>query len=211
MDFSKYIDISPLISNETAVFPGDQVFQRDEVMSCKKGDHLTLSSIKTTVHIGAHADASNHYHKEGVGISERSLNYYLGACQVVDVSAANSKLIKLSDIELSQITQKRVLFKTMSFPNPNHWTNDFMALSVELIKALSAQGVITLGIDTPSVDPATSKTLEAHHCIYQNNLAILEGLVLNKVPSGLYELIALPLKIKDCDASPVRAILLPKN
>jgi len=38
-------------------------------------------------------------------------------------------------------------------------------------------------------------------------MAILEGLVLNDVPAGKYELIALPLKLVGFDASPVRAIL----
>jgi arylformamidase len=38
-------------------------------------------------------------------------------------------------------------------------------------------------------------------------MAILEGLVLNNVPEGVYELIALPLKLVGFDASPVRAIL----
>ena len=67
--------------------------------------------------------------------------------------------------------------------------------------------MITIGIDTPSVDPGSSQTLEAHQSIAKNNMAILEGLDLSAVTEGLYELIALPLKLKGADASPVRAVL----
>ena len=89
MDFSNYIDITPVISADMAVFPGDQPFERKVVMDCNNGDHLTLSSIHSTVHIGAHADASNHYHKEGEGIEKRSLDHYMGGCQIIDVSTVS--------------------------------------------------------------------------------------------------------------------------
>lgn len=210
MDFNNYIDITPLISGEMAVFPGDQVFTRKVVMDCVKGDHLTLSSINTTVHIGAHADASNHYHKEGQGIEKRSLDYYMGDCQVIDVSKMSGPVIEPIDFNLSKVKSKRVLFKTLSFPDPNNWNNDFFGISVAVINALAGAGVITVGIDTPSIDPASSKTLDAHLCIYKSNLAILEGIVLSEVQEGRYNLMALPLKIKGCDASPVRALLFNK-
>ena len=64
------------------------------------------------------------------------------------------------------------------------------------------------GIDTPLIDPADAKDLLTHQSVYKHNLAILEGLVLSDVPDGVYHLIALPLRIKDADAAPVRAILL---
>ena len=82
-----------------------------------------------------------------------------------------------------------------------------MALSPALVEELARQGVVLIGIDTPSVDPATSKELPSHQAIYRHDIAILEGVVLTSVNEGDYELIALPLKIKGADASPVRAIL----
>jgi arylformamidase len=100
-----------------------------------------------------------------------------------------------------------VLIKSGSFPDPDRWNPDFAALSVELIDALAARGVITIGIDTPSVDLQDSKDLPAHRAILKHGIAILEGLVLRDVEPGVYELIAPPLRLKDADASPVRAIL----
>ena len=206
----KIWDISPLVSKETAVFPGDVEFSRDVSMDFTKGNHLTLSSIATTLHIGAHTDASNHYHAKGKGIDARNLEIYLGPCQVIEVSVPKSARLFPKDIA-TPITAPRVLFRTNSFPNPNQWNNDFNSLSPELIEWLAEKKVCLVGIDTPSVDPADSKGLESHQAIFKNDLAILEGIVLDKVSPGNYTLVALPLKLQDADASPVRAILLEKE
>ena len=201
------IDISPVISEKTAVFPGDTPFSHDFLMQINQGDNLDLSTIKTTVHIGAHTDAPSHYHEKGVSIAERDLSYYVGACQVIEVSLPPSDRIR--PVHLTQdIKAPRVLFKTKSFPNPNQWNSDFVALSAELIEFLALKKVILVGIDTPSVDLAEDKLLESHKTIYKHNMAILEGIVLDHVASGDYDLICLPLKIAKADASPVRAVLL---
>jgi arylformamidase len=207
----KIIDVSPLISSRTAVFPGDQSFERKVALDFAQGDHLALSSILTTVHLGAHTDAPNHYHRQGQAIHERALEYYLGRCQVISVQLPRGERIELRHLEGIEIQAPRVLFKTGSFPNPDQWNGDFNSFSPELIDVLARKKVILVGIDTPSVDPAESKGLEAHQAIYRNGLAILEGIVLDEVPDGIYTLIALPLKIEGGDASPVRAVLVSGN
>lgn len=208
MKKTKIFDISPEISITTAVFPGDTPFSRNEVMSTKNGEHLTLSSISTTVHIGAHTDAPNHYHQDGCDIASRDLNYYIGNCQVIEISLPRNSRIQITDIDNIEISAPRILFKTNSFPDPNQWNGDFNALSAELVKYLKSKGCQLIGIDTPSVDLANDKELESHLAIYENDMAILEGVVLNDIKPGIYKLIAAPLKIKDADASPVRAILI---
>lgn len=65
-----------------------------------------------------------------------------------------------------------------------------------------------MGLDTPSVDPYSSKALESHNAIFRHDMAVLEGVVLTGVEDGVYTLIALPLKIQGSDASPVRAVLV---
>lgn len=201
-------DISPIISENIAVFPGDKSFSRNISCSFEKGNSFVLSSISGTVHLGAHTDAPNHYHPDGVGIDQRDLDYYLGGCQVIEVSKSPGERITLKDLEKKEITKKRVLFKTKSFEDPNNWNDDFNSLSPEVIEFLSNKGVILVGIDTPSVDPSNDEGLSSHNKIFEKNMAILEGIVLTKVPEGTYKLIALPLKIKEADASPVRAILV---
>jgi len=202
------IDISPLISEKIAVFPGDVPYKRNMTMDFKEGHHLGLSSISGTLHLGAHTDAPNHYHKDGKGMHERDLALYYGDCQVIEVSIPRSERIKPEHLGDKEITAPRILFKTNSFPDPNTWNLDFNSLSPELIERLVSNGVKLVGIDTPSVDPATDKELSSHLTIYKHNLAILEGIVLTHVEEGHYKLIALPLPLKDADASPVRAVLV---
>lgn len=200
------IDITPKITKKLAVFPGDIPFSREISMDFP-ADHLALSSIRTTLHLGAHADASNHYHAQGKGIEARPLERYLGECQIISVTLPRGARILPKHIK-EKITAKRILFCTKSFPNPNEWNNDFNSLSPELIESLADQGVFLVGIDTPSVDPADSKGLESHQALYRRDIAVLEGLVLDHVGPGSYTLVALPLPIVGADASPVRAVLL---
>lgn len=203
------VDISPLISETTPVFPGDTGFKRDVLMDFSQGDHLALSSVTTTVHLGSHTDAPYHYHPQGRTIEKQDLTRYLGAAQVVDATHIRDGAITLEDLPGLEIQQEKVLFKTNSFPHEGPWQNEFASLSPTFIVWLSEQGVQTVGIDTPSVDPATSKDLLGHQAIYQCDMTILEGLDLRQaVCSQAYTLIALPLKIAGGDASPVRAVLL---
>ena len=205
-----YIDISPLLHAKSAVFPGDTTFTHTVNMSLRAGDNIDLSDIKTTLHIGAHADAPSHYHQNGETIEHRSLSLYMGLSQVVEVDLPRGERIKLSDLKV-EIKAPRILFKTNSFPDPDLWNEDFNSLSPELIEFLHSKGVVLVGIDTPSVDPAPDKELPSHHALFKTNMAVLEGLILSHVTPGFFDLIALPLKISSADASPVRAILLPRG
>jgi arylformamidase len=203
-----YFDISPVISEATAVFPGDTPFQRNVLLDFKKGDHLLLSSMTTTVHLGAHADGPNHYDPNGIGIGERDLLPYMGRAQVITTGAPRGERIEMRHLPTIEISAPRVLFRTLSFINPNQWVADFNSVSVEVLDFLATKGVVLVGIDTPSVDPSDSKALEAHTAIAKHGFAILEGLVLDEIKDGLYTLIALPLRLQGVDASPVRAILM---
>jgi arylformamidase len=209
---TEYFDISPEISQSLAVWPGDEKYRRLVNIDFKEGGNLLLSSIQTTVHLGAHTDAPNHYDPDGEGIGERKLDYYLGPCQVITALKPPGSRILPEDLgvglEPVKILAQRILIKTKSFPDPNHWNSDFNSLSAELVEYLAERGVILVGIDTPSIDLFEDKLLLSHKAVYSRNLAILEGVVLDEVPDGIYTLVALPLRLKEADASPVRAILL---
>jgi arylformamidase len=202
-------DISPPITPSLAVWPGDTPPSREVLLDMRRGDNLTLSTLRATVHLGAHADGPNHYGAEAPAIDRRSLDYYLGLCQVVRVSTGRAARI-VPDQVAAPIAQPRVLFATETYPDPARWNADFAALSPALVDWLADRGVRTVGIDTPSVDLFDSKDLPAHRAILRRDMAILEGLVLHDVPEGTYELIALPLPLVGFDASPVRAVLRTK-
>jgi arylformamidase len=206
---SKIYDLTPKISSRLAVFPGDQAFERRVAMSMAAGSHLELSAMLATLHLGAHADAPSHYGLGAPSIAERPLGRYMGRAQVVRVIGLPPRGRVMPE-HVSSVRAPRVLIDTGSFPNPEQWSDDFNALSPELLEHLAAQGVVLAGIDTPSVDPADSKALESHQVLLRRDISVLEGLFLKDVPEGVYTLIALPLPIEDGDASPVRAVLLPE-
>jgi arylformamidase len=209
----KIIDISPLVSEATGVFPGDTAFRRSVALDFKQGHNLLLSSIQTTLHIGAHADAPNHYSPQGAGVDERDLSRYLGHCLVLHANVPRGVRVSKSHFgekwkNTSHWPSARILVRTDSFPDPDNWNSDFCSFDPGLIKEWAEAGVKLIGIDTPSIDPEDSKALEAHNVVARYDLAILEGLILGHVPEGYYTLLALPLKLKDADAAPVRAVLL---
>ena len=204
----RLIDISPAVHAGIAIWPGDVPYRRSVSCAFSDGDNLDLSSIQTTLHVGAHADAPSHYVPGGSGIDQRDLDRYYGPCQVMHVSAPRGHRILPSDLP-GPVTQPRVLLSTGTFPDPDHFNRDFAALSPELVHHLADQGVTLVGIDTPSVDLCDDAELRSHNAIAKRDLAILEGIVLQHVPPGSYTLIALPLLLRDADASPVRAALAP--
>ncbi len=200
-------DISPAIEERLAVWPGDTPPRREVLMDRRSGDSVTLSTLHATVHLGAHADAFSHVDKDQAAIEGRPLEDYLGPCQVVRVEIERGKRVGLTHLQIDEVHAPRVLIQTGTFPDPSDFTTDFAAIEPELVEALADRGVRLIGIDTPSVDLFDSKDLQAHHAFVRRGVAILEGLRLAHVPPGVYELIALPLRLVGFDASPVRAVL----
>jgi arylformamidase len=199
-------DISPPVDAGIPVWPGDTPFACALAWQIAAGASVNVSAITTTPHLGAHADAPFHTEPGGRRIGELPLAPFLGPCRVVAVPPA--PLIEpehLAGVELGD--PPRLLLKTGSVRDRVSFPEEFSALSPRLARRLVDNRVLLVGLDTPSIDPFTSKTLEAHHILFQNGVANLEGLILEDVPEGLYELIALPLRLMSADASPVRAVL----
>ncbi len=199
-------DISPPITDDLKVWPGDTPPTREVLCDMARGGNLTLSTLRATAHLGAHADAPSHYGADAPAIDQRSLAYYLGPCQVITVKAQPRTRIEPSAITVP-ITAERVLIHTGTYPDPHVFNDDFAAPAPSLIEWLADSGVRTVGIDTPSVDLFDSKDLASHLVCLNRDMAILEGLVLSAVLDGTYELISLPLPLVGFDASPVRAVL----
>ena len=199
-------DITPAVTGVLAVWPGDTPPSRELLADMKRGDSITLSTLRATVHLGAHADAPSHYGLDGASIESRSLDFYLGPCRVVRIPAPRGTRIPPSAIPAT-LRAERVLIATGTYPDSYAFNEDFAALEPATIDLLHERGARLVGIDTPSVDPFSAKDLVAHARVLAHDMAILEGLVLAHVPDGAYELIALPLKLEGFDASPVRAVL----
>lgn len=199
-------DLSPIIRPELPVWPGDTSFSSRLTMALAQGDAVNLSAVSTTPHLGSHVDAPVHTEPRGESFAELPLDPYLGPCRVHKVPPV--PLLTPRHVEgLDLGNPRRLLFKTESLPDRRTFHERFTALSPELAQLLAERGLLLVGLDTPSVDPFDSAGLDAHHLLLRGGVAILEGLVLDGVPEGVYELIALPLKLAGLDASPVRAVL----
>jgi arylformamidase len=200
-------DISPAIGPGFPVFPGDTAFSQRWTWKLAPGCPVNVSEITLSPHTGSHTDAPLHYDNGGDSIAEVALDAYLGPCRVVHAIGVGP-LVEPSHIA-SRLSgaPPRVLLRTYQKAPNARWDPSFTAIAPATIDLLHAHGVRLVGIDTPSLDPGESKSLDSHQRVRHHGMAILEGIVLDDVAEGDYELIALPLKISGCDASPVRAVL----
>ena len=204
----KLWDITPPIRPGIPVWPGDTEYRAEPLLGDGPGDSVNVSAITSTPHLGAHADAPFHVTDDGAAVAELPLEPFLGPCRVVEVPPEPLALPEhLTGIDLA--APPRLLLKTGSVPRQpwSTFPERFTALSPELARALGEAGALLVGLDSPSVDPFDSTDLPAHHALVAGGVVNLEGLLLADVPPGLYELIALPLRLEGLDASPVRAVL----
>ncbi len=199
-------DISPAIDASTPVFPGDTPYQQQWCATLSPDCPVNVSAITFSPHIGAHADAPLHYDAGGAAIGAVALQPFLGRCRVIHAIGCGP-LIEWRHIAHALAgLPPRVLVRTYA-KAPTQWDAQLAAYAPNSIERLADLGVQLVGIDTASIDPADSKTLDSHQVIRRRGLRVLENLVLDAVPEGDYELIALPLKLTSADASPVRAVL----
>ena len=200
-------DISPAIGPGSPVYPGDKPFALRWTWSIGHDCPVNVSELLMSPHTGAHADAPLHYDAAGAAIADVPLDIYLGRCRVIHAIDAGL-LVEPRHLESALANVPgRVLIRTAHRARIDAWDPDFTAIAPATIDRLHAAGVRLIGVDTPSLDPAESKSLDSHQRVRAHGMAILEGIVLDDVPAGDYELIALPLKIRGGDASPVRAVL----
>ena len=200
-------DISPPVHAGSPVFPGDTAYRQQWCATIGPGCPVNVSAITLSPHVGAHADAPLHYDEHGAAIGEVSLDAFLGPCRVIHAIGCGP-LIAWEHIAhaVNARLPPRVLVRTYA-QAPAQWDGALAAYAPATIERLADLGVMLVGIDTASIDPADSKSLDSHQVIRRRGLRVLENLVLDAVPEGDYELIALPLKLTTADASPVRAVL----
>jgi len=200
-------DISPPVHAGTPVFPGDTAYQQQWVATLGPGCPVNVSTLTLSPHIGAHADAPLHYQADGRSVGQLDLEPYLGPCRVIH-AIGKGALIEWEHIaHAARNLPPRVLVRTYERMPVDRWDPELPAYAPSTVERLADAGVRLIGIDTASIDPAPSKGLDSHQVIRRRDMRVLENLVLDDVPEGDYELIALPLKLMTADASPVRAVL----
>lgn len=207
---ARIFDISQRLHADVPLWPGEPAFELRRHATISEQCPVNVGALHTPLHAGTHADAPFHYDPSGATSADCELAPYLGPCVLLDVRHARGR-VEIEDVDWSAVAgAERVIFRTYA-RFPEQWDSNFTAIAPEVIARLRAAGVRLIGTDAASLDPEQSKTMDAHHEIRAGDMRILEGLVLDDVPPGRYELIALPLKIAGADASPVRAVLRETN
>jgi arylformamidase len=203
----KIWDISPPVDPSSPVFEGDTRYSQHWTWRMGPNCPVNVSAVTLSPHVGAHADAPLHYHSQGAAVGALDLEPYLGPCRVIHALKAGA-CVEIDELaHAGADLPPRVLLRTRESFAHASFDPHFKAIAPQALSWLADRGVRLVGIDSASVDPATSKDLPAHQVLLQRNVRVLENLCLDEVAEGDYELIALPLKWMHCDASPVRAVL----
>lgn len=201
-------DITLAISDQLISWPSDPTVSIRKTHLISQGNSCNVSELKFGSHCGTHIDAPYHFEEDGITVDQIPLDLLTGNATVFDIK--NKEKIDLEDIQPLQLKgKKRILFKTI---NSTYWKlsefkKDFVYITKEAARHLVEIGVKVVGIDYLSVEKYGNKPAATHHIFLRNGVVLIEGLNLGNVEAGDYELIALPLKIKDCDGSPARVIL----
>jgi arylformamidase len=208
----KIIDISRTLHETTAVWPGDIPYSLTPVMQIANGDSVVnVTRLNMSSHMATHMDAPYHFHDEGQKVHELDLSRYWGVAQLVTVHKAAGALLPEDFAHVDLRLAPRLLVRSRaSGQDPTQFHHDYVYPSPALADFLGQQGIILYGADAPSMDASDSKTLDGHHALLRNDIMIVEGLdftAVDKNGDGLYEFVALPLKLHNGDGSPIRAAL----
>ena len=199
-------DISLPIDPALAIWPGDAPYRLDWTARRGSGQPVNLGSVSMSLHTGSHVDAPFHFDSLGPTTDQLPAHTFIGPATVVDVcghATISTGLLEQTSSELAP----RVLLYTGAWADRTRFPACIPVMDTDVPAYLRSKGVVLVGVDVPSVDPLDSKELASHHALGENGIAILESLLLDGVPAGGYELIAVPLRLIGADASPVRALL----
>jgi len=202
-------DVTVTISREMPVYPGDPQIEIKRTLLLEEGDVANVSHLSCGTHIGTHVDPPSHFVEGGIALDKLPLDVLIGPARVVDVGDVD--VIDAATVEKTALDSvTRVLFKTRNsrlWSSPHEFQRDFVYLDADAAEILVARGVKLVGIDYLSIEMFNFETPATHLALLSNNVIVVEGLDLSAVTAGDYELICLPIKIKDGDGGPARVVL----
>jgi arylformamidase len=207
-------DVSVPIVNGMPVWPSDPPLKltAQSHLSRDKSHTVQVTSIEMGSHTGTHMDAPYHFVEGGRKLDEIPLEELVGPAMVIHIAGVPSITLKhLTSLVWNDV--RRVLFKT---DNSEHWNDGtfyekFVYLEPDAAEFLVQQGVRLVGIDYLSIDPYKSEKHPTHFVLLPRNVVIIEGLNLSHVPPGVYQMVALPLRLLSGDGAPARVILIASD
>ena len=206
------IDLSPRITPDLPVWPGDPAVRLTQPASLARGDPFTLTELAMSAHTGTHVDAPAHYVRDRAGADALPLDALVGPALVLDTGDVPLITAEVLAALAPSPAPPRLLLRTHNsareLMRSSHFHTDFVALSADAASWLVAQGVRLVGIDYYSIAPYKALA-PTHEILLQAGVVVVEGLDMTEVVAGPYTFICLPLKLAAPDAAPARAILLP--
>ena len=213
MESNNWIDISLTIHPEMPYWPDNPAVSIEPSQCLAHGDVCNVSKMTLGTHTGTHVDGINHFIKGGVGVDKMPLDAGIGKARVIEIK--DPKQITVAEIEPHNIQEgERILFKTRNSDRAlksDSFAEDFVHISTEAANYLAEKKVRTVGVDYLSVGGYQGNVVEVHHALLGSGIWAVEGLDLSQVEPGEYELICLPIKLKDGDGGLARAILRPRS
>lgn len=192
-------------------WPGDTPFERQQTMRIEDGDICNLSHIRSTAHIGTHMDAPSHFVRGGSGMETLPIAAVIGPARVIGIR--DPELIRVEELAPPQPAKgERILFKTANSARcwkTDAFQEDFVYIPEATALYLAQCGVQTVGVDYLSVGGFHRDSAETHRALLGAGIWVIEGLNLENVEPGNYELVCLPLKIVGGDGAPARAVVRP--
>jgi arylformamidase len=204
-----WIDVTVTVHNGMAHWPGDLAYKRQLTMSIAEGSIANLSQIECSAHTGTHMDAPRHFVDGAATIDTMPIEATVGRARVIEIK--DPEMIRKTELEFYKPEKgERLLFKTRNSSRAwktSEFQEDFVYITPEAADYLAAVGVMTVGVDYLSVGGFKTGGQATHVALLAAGIWIIEGLNLEHVKPGEYQLVCLPLKLEGSDGAPARAIL----
>ena len=204
----KIYDVTLPLSEGMIVYPGDPPVKIERKTTINKSEATSnLSLYSFGSHTGTHVDPPLHFIENGVSIDKLPLELLMGRARVVEVTAPRIDEAVLEEFDFT--ADARVLFKTRNsyLLSGKRFVEDYVCVTPGAARALVSNGIKVVGIDYLSIEKFGDESYETHRTLLGAGTVIIEGLDLREIEPGDYEMICLPLKVKDGDGAPARVVL----
>jgi arylformamidase len=201
-------DVTVPISGDMVVYPGDPPVKIERKSTINENDSkYNFSLYSFGSHTGTHVDPPFHFLENGVTVDRLPLELLMGRARVVEITAARIDESALEEFDFT--ADARVLFKTRNsyLWGRKDFAEDYVYITPGAARSLVSEGIKVVGIDYLSVDKHGDERFDTHLTLLGAGTLIIEGLDLREIEPGDYELLCLPLKVKDGDGAPARVVL----
>ncbi|MCL2372827.1 MAG: cyclase family protein [Defluviitaleaceae bacterium] len=204
-------DITAEVSQNLPFYSESDPFDMKRVLSMEAGDFCNLTRVTMSLHTGTHADMPLHFVGGGAGCQDVPLENFFGKAKLFRLDISPARDVTHADLAPLDIQAGDIILLDTGqsiHMQESNLKKDYKTLTTCAAEYLTQKKIRTIGIDYLSVDSYNSPDFPVHKILLSSGITVLEGLVLQGVPAGEYTISALPLKFKDGDGSPVRAVLV---